>query len=55
MSKKTKEPPKSVNHKGNITFSNPLLSQEAYQIGREDLLKGHLAYKNPHQWQNVSK
>jgi hypothetical protein len=44
MSKKTKEPPKRVNHKGNIKFLNPLLSQEAYQIGKgEDLLKGHLA------------
>jgi hypothetical protein len=30
-----------VNHKGNIKFPNPLLSQEAYQIKkREDLLKG---------------
>jgi hypothetical protein len=44
MSKKTKEPPKKVNHKGNIKFLNLLLSQEAYQIGKgEDLLKGHLA------------
>jgi hypothetical protein len=43
MSKKTKEPPKRVNYKGNIKFLN-LLSQEAYQIGKgEDLLKGHLA------------
>jgi len=25
-SKKTKEPPKKVNHKGNIKFLNPLLS-----------------------------
>jgi hypothetical protein len=25
-SKKTKEPPKTANHKGNIKFSNPLLS-----------------------------
>jgi hypothetical protein len=31
-SKKTKEPPKRVNHKENIKFLNPLLSQEAYQI-----------------------
>jgi hypothetical protein len=31
-SKKTKEPPKRANHKGNIKFPNPLLSQEAYQI-----------------------
>jgi hypothetical protein len=44
MSKKTKEPPKKVNHKGNIKFSNPFLSRKAYQIRKaEDLLKGHLA------------
>jgi hypothetical protein len=43
-SKKTKEPPKRVNHKGNIKFPNLLLSQEAYQIRKgEDLLKGCLA------------
>jgi hypothetical protein len=30
-SKKTKEPPKNVNHTRNIKFSNPLLLQEAYQ------------------------
>ncbi len=43
-SKKTKEPPKRVNHKGNIKFSNHLQSQEAYQIRKgEDLLKGCLA------------
>jgi hypothetical protein len=43
-SKKTKEPPKKANHKGNIKFSKPLLSQEAYQIGKgEDLLKECLA------------
>jgi hypothetical protein len=48
-SKKTKEPHKRVNHKGNIKFLNPLLSQEAYQIRkREELLKGCLALKNPH-------
>jgi hypothetical protein len=42
-SKKTKEPPKRVNHKGNIKLLNPLLSQEAYQIRKgEDHLKGHL-------------
>jgi hypothetical protein len=29
MSKKTKEPPKRVYHKGNIKFPNPLMSQEA--------------------------
>jgi len=40
MSKKTNEPPKKVNHKGNIKFLNPFLSQEAYQIRkREDLFK----------------
>jgi hypothetical protein len=43
-SKNTKEPPKRVNHKGNIKFSNLFLSQEAYQIRKgEDLLKGRLA------------
>ncbi len=58
MSQKTKEPPKRENHKGNIKFLNPLLSLEAYQITKgedlacqikkgEDLLKGHLALKNP--------
>jgi hypothetical protein len=34
-SKKTKEPPKRVNHKGNIKFPNPLLLQEAYQIRKK--------------------
>ncbi len=29
--KKTNEPPKRANHKGNIKFPNPLISQEAYQ------------------------
>jgi hypothetical protein len=29
MSTKTKEPLKRVNHKGNIKFPNPLVSQEA--------------------------
>jgi hypothetical protein len=44
MSKKTKESPKKVNHKRNIMFPNPLLSQQAYQIRKgEDFLKGHLA------------
>jgi hypothetical protein len=43
MSKKTKEPPYNANHKGNIKFSNPLISQEAYQVRkREDLSKGCL-------------
>ncbi len=32
ISKKLKKSPKRVNHKGNIKFSNPLLSWEAYQI-----------------------
>jgi hypothetical protein len=42
--KKTNEPPKMVDHKGNIKFPNPSLSQEAYQIMKgEDLLKGRLA------------
>jgi hypothetical protein len=41
---KMEGPPKKVNHKGNIKFLKPILSQEAYQIGKgEDLLKGHLA------------
>ncbi len=58
MSKKMKEPPKSVNHKWNVKFLNPLRLQEAYQIRRQDLLKGlgfrqdlqkgGLAQKNPH-------
>jgi hypothetical protein len=34
MSKKTKEPLKKVNHKGNIKFPNSLFSQETYQIGK---------------------
>jgi hypothetical protein len=32
MSKKTKEPPKRVNHKGTIKCLNPFLSQETYPI-----------------------
>jgi hypothetical protein len=44
MSKKTKEPPKRANYKGNYKFSNPFLSQEAYQIRKgEDFLKRCLA------------
>jgi hypothetical protein len=44
VSEKKKKPPKKVNHKGNIKFSNPFLPQKAYQIRkRVDLLKGHLA------------
>jgi hypothetical protein len=31
-SKKTKEPPKRVNHNWNIKFLTPLLTREAYQI-----------------------
>jgi len=42
-SKKTNEPPKKVNLKGNIKFPNPLPLQEAYQIRKGmDLLKGCL-------------
>jgi len=43
--KKTNEPPKRVNHKGNLKFPNHLLLQEAFQLrkGEEDLLKGCLA------------
>jgi hypothetical protein len=42
-SKKTKEPPKKVNHKENIKFLNPLFSQEAYQIRKgKDVLNRHL-------------
>jgi hypothetical protein len=44
MSKNTKAAAKKANHKGNIKFSNLLLSWEAYQIRKgEDLLKGRLA------------
>jgi hypothetical protein len=32
MSKKTKEPPKRANHKGNIKFPNLFLLRETYQI-----------------------
>jgi hypothetical protein len=43
MSKKTKEPSKRWNHKGNIKLLSPLLSQEAYQIRKGvNLLKGRL-------------
>ncbi len=43
-SKKTNEPPKMADYKGNIKLPNPSLSQEAYQIRKgEDLLKGRLA------------
>jgi hypothetical protein len=43
-SKKTKKPLKKLNHKRNIKFMNPFLSQETYQIGKgEDFLKGCLA------------
>jgi hypothetical protein len=43
-SKKTKKPPKRVNHKGNIKFPNPFISQKAYQIRKgENLPKGCLA------------
>ncbi len=43
-SKKTKEPPKRVNLKGNIKFSNSLLSQEAYQ--KRVNLKGNIKFSN---------
>jgi len=47
-SKKTNEPPKRANHKGNIKFLNLLQSGEAYHIMKgEDLLKESLAYTNP--------
>jgi hypothetical protein len=43
MSKKTKKPPRKVNHKGNIKFLNPFLLRETYQIRKgKDLLKGCL-------------
>jgi hypothetical protein len=34
MSKKTKEPPRRANHKGNIKFLNPLLLQEPFPVTR---------------------
>jgi hypothetical protein len=37
-SKKTNEPPKRANQKGNIKFSNPFLSQDAYQIKKGEEL-----------------
>jgi hypothetical protein len=41
--KKTNEPLKKVNHKGDIKFLNPFLSPKTYQIKKgEDLLKGCL-------------
>ncbi len=42
-SKKTNEPPKKVNHKGNIKFLNPLQSGEAYQIRK---IKGRTSWKD---------
>jgi hypothetical protein len=36
--KKTKEPPKRANHKGNIKFLNALLSREVYQIRKGENL-----------------
>jgi hypothetical protein len=42
-SKKTKKPLKGVNHKENIKFLNPLLSQEGYPIRKgKDFLRGCL-------------
>jgi hypothetical protein len=48
MSKKTNEPPKRrANHKRNIEFSNPFLSQEAYQIKKgEELLSLYIGVMN---------
>jgi hypothetical protein len=43
MSKNANEPSKRTNHKGNIKFPNPFLSQKTYQTQKwEDLLKEHL-------------
>jgi len=57
MPKKTNEPPKKANHKVNIKFPNPLLSQKTYQIKKgKDLLKECLAYMNFHLlWEHISK
>jgi hypothetical protein len=41
-SKKTKEPPKRVNHKRDIKFLNPFLSSKTYLRKGEELLKGCL-------------
>jgi hypothetical protein len=40
-SKKTNKPLKKVNHRGNIKFLDPLLSQDAYHIRKreEDLFR----------------
>jgi hypothetical protein len=54
-SKKTKESPKKVNHKGNIKFLNPYHEKHINKETRGPL-KGCLAQKNPHLLQqNVSK
>jgi hypothetical protein len=43
-SKRTNEPPKKANHKGNIKFPNPFQSLETHQIRKgKDFLKKHLA------------
>jgi hypothetical protein len=43
-SKKTKKPPKKVNHIRTIKFLNPFLSRKAYQIRKgEVFLEKHLA------------
>ncbi len=49
MSKKTKEPPKRANHKGNIKFTNPLMSREAYQMepAKRANHKGNITFPNP--------
>jgi hypothetical protein len=49
MSKKTKEPPKRANHKGNIKFPKPLMSREAYQMEppKRANHKGNIKFPNP--------
>jgi hypothetical protein len=52
-SKKTKEPPKRMNHKGNIKFPikfpNLLLSREAYQIR---VGEDHWVRSKPNSWKS---
>jgi hypothetical protein len=43
MFKKTNETPKRANHKGNIKFPNPLISQEAYQTRKGDFTRQTLS------------
>jgi hypothetical protein len=56
-SKKTTEPPQRANHKGNIKFLNPLLSREAYRIGKGGgALERMPSLKNLHlRQQHISK